>query len=249
MTPPAASNPVDEFFDKLELIRATSSRRSYAQIERWTKDRYPNDYLSHSTVHGWFKNRLVPKWEPFCKLLECFEQEPSGWLDSWHRADRWQESGGKLEPPPNARTDIEAVESADDTSLAHASKSRPLVLVVERDRDVSLASRRRRRIVASIVVVVVLACVGAYLLLRSAPTDPGSGTGATLCLQVAARTTRVFTAPRGDETWTTWTTGTKFWADVEIQNQRYRTPLSNGRDGWITSNPKFVAPADGCPLA
>jgi len=66
-------------------------------------------------------------------------------------------------------------------------------------------------------------------------------------MTVTARTVRVFVAAHGDQTWTTWTAGTKFWADTETQNSRYRTPLHNGRDGWVTANPKYVEQAQDCP--
>ena len=67
-------------------------------------------------------------------------------------------------------------------------------------------------------------------------------------MEVTADDVRVFSAPYEQETWTMWTKGTRFWIDPDVGvQQRERTTLRNGAHGWVTNNPRHVAPADDCP--
>jgi hypothetical protein len=51
-------------------------------------------------------------------------------------------------------------------------------------------------------------------------------------MQVIAHGVRVFTDAEGEQAWTTWTTGTHFWADpVTNTLYRNRTTLRNGNHG------------------
>jgi hypothetical protein len=242
------TDPVDQFFDRLGQARARSRQRSYRRIEAWTKEKYPNGYLSHSTVNDWFRKNQVPEWPEFCILLECFGEDVADWKDLWWHAYNKQQPGQKTypEPPATGRSHDE-LEGPIDGHSPPNPQDQPLVFILGGDRELPKRPRRWPLIISLIGVLAGLVAGGTYLISRPAPTDPGRGTGADRCMQVVARNTRVFVAQDSKETWTTWTTGTKFWADTEIQNSRYRTPLHNGRDGWITSNSKYVSPAHGCP--
>jgi hypothetical protein len=77
--------------------------------------------------------------------------------------------------------------------------------------------------------------------------EPANGLVRSQCMQVTAHNVRVFTDPQSAQTWTTWTTGTKFWADTDTSAlHRYRTTLSNGSQGWITANPHWITTASNC---
>ena len=79
-------------------------------------------------------------------------------------------------------------------------------------------------------------------------TDPAATNGALRCMRVtASRDVRVFTSETTEETWTTWPHDTRFVVDGISRNQkRYRTPLRNGRHGWVTSDPQYVAESGDC---
>ncbi len=211
------------------------------------KEKYPNDYLSHSTVNDWFRKKQVPEWPDFCKLLECFGEDVAAWEKIWWRAYNKQQPGQKkyLVPPATEGSADQANGRVNGNPLS-TTQDQPFVLILSNAQQPPKPGRWLV-IVVPIAALVVLAAAGTYLFLRPAPTDPGRGTGANKCMQITAHNARVFTAPDSKQTWTTWTTGTKFWADVEIRSFRYRTPLHNGRDGWITTDPRYVIPAHGCP--
>ncbi|MFI0797203.1 hypothetical protein ACH4OY_31690 [Micromonospora rubida] len=79
------------------------------------------------------------------------------------------------------------------------------------------------------------------------PTDSAVPAGGT-CMVVTARDVQVFTSAMTEEVSTIWRRGTKFWAyrDGSVQS-RYRTVLRTGRDGWVTSDSRYIDPATGCP--
>jgi hypothetical protein len=79
-------------------------------------------------------------------------------------------------------------------------------------------------------------------------TAPAAGITADQCMKVTAKDLRVFTEAHGEQAWTRWTTGTRFWADPNASSpSRYRTTLHNGNQGWVTNNPQWVALATDCP--
>ncbi len=79
-------------------------------------------------------------------------------------------------------------------------------------------------------------------------TAPAVGVVGGRCMRVTANEVRIFTDEHGNETWTQWGGGTKYWADVDASStKRYRVTLRSGRHGWITTEPRYVAPADDCP--
>lgn len=116
--------------------------------------------------------------------------------------------------------------------------------------------RIRRRPLLTTAIVTLLAITGVVTSqLTGPPAEPPLATGLEPamglihddCLQVTAHNVRVFTDPQSDQTWTTWTTGTEFWADPNTSMlHRYRTTLSNGSQGWITANPHWVTAASNC---
>ncbi|MDG4762563.1 hypothetical protein O7632_00305 [Solwaraspora sp. WMMD406] len=79
------------------------------------------------------------------------------------------------------------------------------------------------------------------------PTDAAVPAGGT-CMVVTARDVQVFTSAMTEEVSTIWRRGTKFWAyrDGSVQS-RYRTVLRTRRDGWVTSDSRYIDPATGCP--
>ena len=100
-----------------------------------------------------------------------------------------------------------------------------------------------------LVIVVAALLVGVHVWQGGRPTDPDSTDGAGLCMQVVARQdVRVFKGETTLETWTVWPHGTKFWIEGERANERrYRTPLRDGKDGWVTSDQRYVVQSEGCP--
>jgi hypothetical protein len=115
-------------------------------------------------------------------------------------------------------------------------------------------------VAAAVLVAVVAAVVwwpdGTPTAPAAVPSGPAVPSGAVgpavgiiggLCMQVIGNDVRVFTDPRGDQTWTTWLRGTQFWVDPdEGTGHRYRTTLRDGRHGWIGVDPKYVTSAQGC---
>ena len=113
---------------------------------------------------------------------------------------------------------------------------------------------RRPLITTAIVALLAISAIVTFRL--TGPTaehplatglEPAMGLIHDDCMQVTAHNARVFTDPQSDQTWTTWTTGTEFWADPNTSMlHRYRTILSNGSQGWITANPHWVTAASDC---
>jgi hypothetical protein len=122
----------------------------------------------------------------------------------------------------------------------------------------SAAPGRRRRLLMVVMVIGALlvaggGAVGFWLTGRvgeqALVTDlaPASGLVHSNCMQVTGKNVRVFTDPYGEQTWTMWTTGTRFWVDPDTSGlHRYRTTLRNGSQGWVGANPQWVASASDC---
>ena len=114
--------------------------------------------------------------------------------------------------------------------------------------------RRRPLITTAIVALLAISAIVTFRLTGPAGEHPlATGLEPAMdlthddCMQVTAHNVRVFTDPQSDQTWTTWTTGTAFWADPNTSTlHRYRTTLSNGSQGWITANPHWVTTASNC---
>ncbi len=109
--------------------------------------------------------------------------------------------------------------------------------------------------VAAVTVVLATAVIAATLRGHgSSPsaqpadsTAPATGIDG-VCMTVTARDVRVFASATGDEPWTTWKHGTRFWIDRAASSpRRYRTVLRDGRHGWVTNDKHFVQAATDCP--
>jgi hypothetical protein len=107
-------------------------------------------------------------------------------------------------------------------------------------------------------LVAVLAAVGFWFVFLdddqpsgvtdASMTAPAAGVAGGRCMRVTGNDIRVFTEEHGDEPWTRWLRDTKFWADPDASStRRYRVTLHSGRYGWVTTDQRYVAPADGCP--
>jgi hypothetical protein len=113
---------------------------------------------------------------------------------------------------------------------------------------------RRRPLTTAAIVALAISAIVTFRLTGPAAEhplatglEPAMGLIHDDCMQVTAHNVRVFTDPQSDQTWTTWTTGTEFWADPNTSTlHRYRTTLSNGSQGWITANPHWVTTANDC---
>jgi hypothetical protein len=114
--------------------------------------------------------------------------------------------------------------------------------------------RRRPLVTTAIVALLAVSAIVTFRLAGPAAehplatgVEPAMGLIHDDCMQVTAHNVRVFTDPQSDQTWTSWTTGTEFWADPNTSAlHRYRTTLSNGSQGWITANPHWVTAASDC---
>lgn len=123
--------------------------------------------------------------------------------------------------------------------------------------DLPSPGRRRRLLMMAMVIGTLLVAgsggVGFWLTGRAgelaSATDlaPASGLVHSNCMKVTGKNVRVFTDPQGLQTWTAWTTGTRFWVDPDTSAlHRYRTTLRNGSHGWVGANPQWVASASDC---
>jgi len=123
--------------------------------------------------------------------------------------------------------------------------------------DLTSPGRRRRLLRVVILIGALLVAgggaVGFSLTGRvgeqAQATDlaPATGLVHSNCMKVTGKNVRVFTDPQGLQTWTAWTTGTRFWVDPDTSGlHRYRTTLRNGSEGWVGANPQWVASASDC---
>jgi len=194
--------------------------------------------LSRSTISDWFNYRSFPQWEGFSQLLRYFDDE------TW-RADltiMWRAAWAAHQSTHRA-VHHEAQQEAHQAASGAEPKISP-----------------RRWVLVVGALLAVLTITG-YVLIhragpdpktggtgqRSAPTGPAVGILDGTCMTVTARDVRVFTSVGGDEPWTTWPRGTRFWVDRDATSpRRYRTVLRNGRHGWVTTDHRYVQPAIDC---
>jgi hypothetical protein len=231
-----APEPVERLWSTIEEYceKKTGNRRPVRRIATRTG-------LSRSTISDWFNYRSFPKWEGFSQLLEYFDDE------AW-------------------RTDLAIMwQAAWAAHQAHQARPAPAENQaaenqVETEPVPPRRQSRRRWVLVLGALLAVLAITG-YVLARradsdakvartgqgSAPTAPAVGILGGTCMAVTARDVRVFTSVSGDEPWTRWGRGTRFWVDRDAGSpHRYRTVLRNGRHGWVTTDHRYVQPATGC---
>jgi hypothetical protein len=221
----AAPEPVEKLWSTIEAYceDRTGKRRPVRHIARRTG-------LSPSTISDWFTYKSFPQWEGFSQLLVYFEED---WRDDLRIM--WQ-----------------AAWDAHQTARAAADPAPPVDVAAGR----APRNRRGRALIAVGATLAVLA-VGASAVVwgarargaasRADPTAPAIGIVGGTCEAVTARDVRVFSSPTGDEVWTTWPRGTKFWVDHDAGSAtRYRTVLRNGRHGWVTNDARYIEPSTGC---
>jgi hypothetical protein len=114
-----------------------------------------------------------------------------------------------------------------------------------------LSSRRDQRCLLAVGVLMAVSSAVVWFWPTGPATDLGPALGLihSRCMQVTADDVSVFTDSdsKHKQTWTTWTTGTHFWADPDPNTlHRYRTTLRNGNRGWVTNDPRYVTSTRDC---
>lgn len=192
-------------------------------------------------------NRL-PSWPVTRALVEALGGDPEQWRERWGSVAHALRGEGD----PGEATDSPLEPSA-PAPPANPGVAAAAVPTTRR----SSFGRRWWAWVAAALAVTLLALAGLMTITGwgdpaappALPTDPGAGIVGGWCMRVIAlRDVRVFTAPEGDELWTQWGRDTRFWIDPGAGTlKRYRTVLRNGRHGWVGTDARYVAAADGCP--
>lgn len=232
--------------------------------------------IPHSTLQYLVRRRQrVPELYLLKGIVETLGEDWREWEDDWRRAARATAetppshpsgSAGASEPvgvhsPAAATPAVGSPPAGIAGSSGVTEVGGPAGAVratggAEQVRATGPAAGRRRGVLVGGAVAAVAALPTVAGVLRASGTRPDPAgvpataptSGAGICLAVTARDVRVFSSPVGVGTWTVWPEGSRFWADsVTGDGGRYRTPLRNGRHGWVTSNRRYVTGSGGCP--
>lgn len=255
---------LETFAEGLRDLRLRAGKPSYQQLT--TRTQFGRTALSEA-LNG---NR-IPTWDVTRALVTALGGNETEWKQRWAELAGAQPSPRTATPSPPAdpthpdagppRTGRQDTTPPTGPSASGSAGGRPEdptagtgPVTAEPAGQRSRPVRRRGPVVAAAVLVGALAAVALWVGARSGGPDPEDARPAArpdlvaTCRVVTARDITVFTSARGEESWTSWPTGTRFWAEPDAgPGGRLRTPLRNGRQGWVTAEERYVRPATGCP--
>lgn len=222
---PSGHDPLERFAAELRNLRLRAGQPSYRVLMDRTR-------FGRTTLSEALNGNRMPTWDVTRALVTALGGDESEWRTRWAEVATGRPAPESTPEPPGRAENLES---------DHGNEHR---------------SPRRRLRVALLAVAVLTVGLAAVLVLstgddlsRTNETVPQKRTDSSQeCMIVTARDVTVFVAARGDQSWTVWTNGTRFWAQPgDGSRGRLRTPMLNGRDGWVTGYERYVKPSDGCP--
>jgi hypothetical protein len=222
------------FAEDLRALRRAAGKPTYRQLQQQTA-------FGRTVLSNALNGRTVPTWPVVQALVRALGADPEDWRARWAalpdaaevvdgKSDSRDAGTGVVGPSPRERLEPRA--QWPRVSIAFAAIA--LVLVVAAWFVVTRTGQSYNSPVPADG--------------DQSMTVPATGVVGGRCMQVIAKDVRVFANEHGDDPWTRWVTGTKFWADADAgSTNRYRVTLGSGRHGWITTDPRYIAPAGDCP--
>jgi len=173
----APSDPVEAFWKPLKAVHADHGYPSYPEISRGTGKKLPA-----TTVHGWFKQGTVPRWEQLRLLLQFYGEPEHKWRLLWQEAYS-AKSHRQREPGSETLPEAASAEAAPPGRDPFDCPDSDVVVSGPPENPGRVRSRwssMRRRpalITAGVGLIVILATVGAVMVTSGWRPGPASSSG------------------------------------------------------------------------